>query len=159
MRAFGGACARRKSHLRPFDSSSVTSLSGSASASGIPGAPPPEPTSTIDPGSARTSSSARSESSTSSLRMASRSRSAVSPGIASRPSIQRSSGEDDDIAVRLRTLARRLDALELLQAQVDDLALDRRHRLELDALAGAQHALGGAHGQRVQGGTPPLAVA
>ena len=35
--------------MRRLDSSSVTSRSGSAAASGIPGAPPPEPTSTIEP--------------------------------------------------------------------------------------------------------------
>ena len=39
----------RNCGLRPFGSSSVTSRSGSAAASGIPGAPPPEPTSTIGP--------------------------------------------------------------------------------------------------------------
>ena len=44
-RAFGGAQRRRKSHFRCSASSSVTSRSGSATASGIPGEPPPEPTS------------------------------------------------------------------------------------------------------------------
>src|SRR5205807_2175828 len=39
--AFGGAHRRRKSHLRPFASRSVTSRSGSAAASGIPGVPTP----------------------------------------------------------------------------------------------------------------------
>ena len=52
--------ALRNSHFRPFASSSVTSRSGSAAASGIPGAPPPEPTSTIGPSTrARASSAAQ----------------------------------------------------------------------------------------------------
>ena len=41
--------ARRNSVLRRSASSSVTSRSGSDTASGIPGVPPPEPTSTIGP--------------------------------------------------------------------------------------------------------------
>jgi hypothetical protein len=40
---------RRKSHLRRFDSSSTKSRSGRVAASGIPGEPPPEPTSTTGP--------------------------------------------------------------------------------------------------------------
>ena len=46
---FGSSAAQvsRKRHLRRSASSSVTARSGSATASGIPGVPPPEPTSTI----------------------------------------------------------------------------------------------------------------
>ena len=55
----GGAHRSRKSHLRRAASSSVTSRSGSATASGIPGEPPPEPTSTIGPSKPRTISTAR----------------------------------------------------------------------------------------------------
>ena len=72
------------------------------------------------------------------------SRSAVSPGVATTAASQVehvSDGRDDDEAVRLGALARRLDAGDVLQPQVDDLALDRRHRIELDALAGRRHLL------------------
>ena len=78
-----GAQRSRKSHLRRDASSSVTSRSGRASASGMPGEPPPEPTSTIGPSSARTRSIARSASSTSIARASASSRSDVSPGVAS----------------------------------------------------------------------------
>ena len=48
---------------------------------------------------------------------------------------------------------------DVLQAQVDDLALDGRHRLELDRAAGLHDALGGAHGERVERRLAPVAVA
>src|SRR5438477_363397 len=46
---YSPAISRRNTHLRPFASISVTWRSGKATASGIPGAPPPEPTSMIGP--------------------------------------------------------------------------------------------------------------
>ena len=51
-RRFGSSDVQRsrKSHLRRSASSSVTARSGRAAASGIPGVPPPEPTSTTGPG-------------------------------------------------------------------------------------------------------------
>ena len=58
----------RKSHFRRSASSSVTSRSGSDAASGIPGVPPPEPTSTIGPCSRPTRSTPRSASSSSTRR-------------------------------------------------------------------------------------------
>src|SRR2546423_324945 len=83
---------------------------------GIPGEPPPEPTSTIGPSSARTTSVARSASSSSIARAFASSRSAVSPGVATTARSQ-SDRKDDDVAIRLRPLGRGLDALELLQLQ------------------------------------------
>src|SRR5581483_5003055 len=82
--AFGGAHRSRKSNLRRDASSSDTSRSGSACASGIPGEPPPEPTSTMGPSKPRTRSSARSASSTSISRASASFRSAVSPGVGGR---------------------------------------------------------------------------
>src|SRR5919202_5051312 len=160
-RAFDGTHRRRNSHLRPFASSSVTSRSGSATASGIPGAPPPEPTSTTGPSYPDTTSTPRSESSRSTRRASSSSRSDVSPGVATTAASQASSvnRRDDDVAVRLRALARGLDAVELLQPQVHDLSLDGGHRLELDRLARAHRALGAPNRQRLQDGPPPLAIA
>ena len=74
-----------------------------------------------------------------------RRRSPSAPAWRRRLASQRSSGADDDVPVRLRALARRLDAVELLQPHVDDLPLDRRHRLELDRRALVPRALGAAH--------------
>ena len=121
----------RKSHLRPLASSSVTSRSGRDAASGIPGAPPPEPTSTIGPSKPRTSSSAAQRVLEQHAPRLVGSRIAVRPGRRRRrvePALEPrrvTSADDDDVAVRLVALARRLDARRLLQAQVDDLALDR----------------------------------
>ena len=49
MLASSGSKRRRNSHFRRSASRSVTLRSGSEAASGIPGVPPPEPTSTIGP--------------------------------------------------------------------------------------------------------------
>jgi hypothetical protein len=67
--------------LRRSASSNVTDRSGNATAIGIPGAPPPEPTSITGPSNRSTSGTARRESS-SRTRRASASESAVSPGVA-----------------------------------------------------------------------------
>src|SRR5205809_1141427 len=115
-------------------SSSTTSRSGSATARGIPGAPPPLPTSTIVPLRRDTSSAPRSESSRSTRRASPTSRIAVSPGVATTPRSHSSSREDDDEPIRLGSLARGLHAAALLEELVHDLALDGRHRLELHAL-------------------------
>ena len=109
-------------------------------ASGIPGTPPPEPTSTIGPSKPRTSSTPRSESSRSTPRASSRSRSAVRPGVATTARSQSSSRGDDNEPVGLGALAARLDALEFLQAEVHDLPLDSRHRVELHRSARLQDA-------------------
>src|SRR5215211_7278028 len=121
----------------------------------MPGTPPPEPTSTTGLCSRSTSSRPRSESSSSMRRATSRSRSAVSPGVATTASSQRRSlrllnRADDDKAVRLGALRRRLDVAELLQAHVHDLPLDCRHRLELDRLAVLDCAPGRAHSNRLE---------
>ena len=87
-----------------------------------------------------------------------RSRSAVSPGVATTASSQ-SLRNDDDVAVRLRALGGRPDARDVLEAQVDDLALDRRHRLELLRLARLEHPLGDPVRERLERRLPPGAVA
>ena len=105
---------------------------GSACASGIPGAPPPEPTSTTGSPSPSSRGTARSESSTSTRRASSGSRSAVRPGV-SRTAWSQSVAtgrRDDDAAVGLVTLAVRLDAVRVLQVQMHDLPLGGAHRLE-----------------------------
>src|SRR5262249_46449316 len=139
--AFGGDQRRRKSHLRRSASSRVTSRSGRATASGIPGEPPPEPTSTTAPSYRSRSGAARSASSSNISRAWSRSASAVSPGVAT-TALSQSLRNDDDVAVRLHAFGSRPDAGDVLQVHVDDLALDRRHRLELLALAGFPHPIG-----------------
>jgi hypothetical protein len=90
-RAFGGAKRSRKSHLRRSASRRTTSRSGSACASGIPGAPPPEPTSTIGPPNCSTSGTARSESSSRAREASEKSRIAVRPGDVMTASSQRRS--------------------------------------------------------------------
>src|SRR5205823_10064533 len=120
-----------------------------APAGGMPGEPPPEPTSTIGPSSSRTSSTARSASSSSIARAAAGSRIAVRPGVSTTASSQPRSAslnpvrsrlrQDDDVAVRLQPLGGGLHALELLDLQVHDLPLDRGHRVELHARAGRTH--------------------
>src|SRR5262249_9500321 len=86
-----GAQPRRTSHLRPLASGSVTGRSGSAAASGIPGTPPPEPTSTIGPPKRVTTSTPRSESSNSARRAVSTSVIAVNPGVVTSAWSQRQS--------------------------------------------------------------------
>ena len=81
----------RNSHFLRCDSTSVTDRSGSATASGIPGEPPPEPRSTIVPLLAATIGRARSASSSRTFRASSAERNAVSPGVATTSSSQRSS--------------------------------------------------------------------
>src|SRR6266542_2171263 len=157
-RAFGGANLRRNAHLRSCASSKTNSFSRNAWASGMPGAPPPEPTSTTGSPSPRTSSRPRRESSSSTRLASETSAIAVRPGVATTAASQRSSGADDDVPVRLRALARRLDPVELLQAHVDDLPLDRRHRLEIDRLARSARALCASHREPLQHGAPALAV-
>src|SRR6478736_3045764 len=159
-RVFGGAQTRRKSHLRPVASSRVTSRSGSDAASGIPGTPPPEPTSTIDPANACTRSRPRSESSSSAVRASSTSLIAVRPGVSTSALIQSSSNRmNDDVAVGLGALARRLHAVELLQAQMHHLAFDRRHRLEIDRLVVGERSLCGTHRKRLERDAPAVAIA
>ena len=126
------ATRSRKAAFRPFASSSVTSRSGSAAASGMPGAPPPEPTSTIGPSIPLDDGEAR-------RAIARRARAMLRQGRGSR-SVPESRGasessggaarsvtrEDDNVAVRLGALALRRDARLVLQPQVDDLALRPR---------------------------------
>src|SRR3954463_1100359 len=95
---------------------------------GRPGEPPPEPTSMIGPSYCSTTGRARSASSSSISRARSRSRIAVSPAVPPTAWSQ-SLRNDDDVTVRLRALGGRPHARDVLEAQVDDLALDRRHRL------------------------------
>src|SRR5262249_11513416 len=139
---------------------SVTSRSGSDTASGMPGRPPPDPTSTIGPSKHDTTPTPRNESPSSARRASSTSSMAVSPGVATRAASQSSSnGPDDDEAGRLGALASRRDAGELLEAEVHDLALDCRHRIQLDGLGAGERPFRGAHGQRLQRRPAPIAVA
>src|SRR5262249_28274049 len=124
------------------------------------GTPPPDPTSTIGPSKRDTTSTPRSESSSSALRASSASPMAVRPGVATSARIQSSSnGPDDDEAVRLGALARRLDAVGLLQAETPALALDRRHRIQLHGFGARKRPLRRTHGQRLERGAAPVAVA
>src|SRR5262249_34688216 len=157
-RAFAGAQRSRKSHLRRADSSSTTSRSGNASASGMPGTPPPEPTSTIGPSFSRTSSSARRESSSRTARAAS-SGSAVRPGASTTARSQASRNEDDDVAIGLVPLAGRLDAVIVLEPFVDEPPLAGAHRLERDSLTGAQRLLGAVYGKGFDRAAAALPVA
>ena len=99
-RRFGSSTVQRSrnSVLRRSASSSVTSRSGSDAASGIPGVPPPLPTSTIGPSKRRTSSRPASASSSRTRRASAGSFSAVRPGVASTPASQRSRRSDVDVA-------------------------------------------------------------
>src|SRR6266566_58625 len=165
MVTFGNSrvTSRRNAHLRALASSSVTRRAGRAAASGMPGAPPPEPTSTIGPTKRRTTSRALRLSSTCTRRASSRSRIEVKPGVARRTSSQRSSRSstrrDHDEPVRLGPLAGGHHAGIVLQPQVHDLPLNRGHRLELDALPRRDRTLGAPHRERVQRLLPPLAIA
>src|SRR5580765_3247299 len=126
----------------------------------MPGAPPPEPTSTIGPSKPETTSAPRSESSSSTRRASATSSIAVSPGVATSAASQRSrNGDDDDVPIRLGPLARRLDPVELLEAYVHHFAFHRRHRVELDSVAVREHTLRGAHRKRLERGAPPGPVA
>src|SRR6185312_16380067 len=102
------------------------SSSGRLAASGIPGEPPPDPTSTTGP-SPRSAVAARAP--CRSVSFASTSfRIAVRPGVARSAASQRSRRSsdrtNDDEPVGLVALARRLDVFALLQVHVDDLPLD-----------------------------------
>src|SRR5580765_322306 len=66
---------------------------------------------------------------------------------------------NDDVAVGLRALARRLHAVELLQAQMHDLAFDRGHRLEVDRLAVRERSLRRTHRKRLERDAPAIAIA
>src|SRR5918994_3605155 len=107
-------------------------------------------------------STASSERSTCSRQASSGSLIAVRPGVATSWSTQRrrssSLTRDDDESVGLDTLARGLHARKLLQPQVDDLALDRRHRLQLGAPL-LQRTLRGPNGHRLERGASPIAIA
>src|SRR5436305_13007029 len=82
-------------------------------------------------------------------RASSRSSIAVSPGVATTARSHSSAfWVDDDVAARLRALARGRHPGLVLQPQVDDLALDGAHRLELDPLARAG-TVGGAPRHRL----------
>src|SRR4051812_44951488 len=152
----GRAARRRKSHFRPAASRSVTSRSGKAAASGIPGAPPPDPTSTMEPSDPATTSAAARLSTTCWRYAAWGSVIPVSPGASSSSSSHTASRgsllgwkRDDDVAIRLGPLAARLEA-ELLQVDVNDLPLDGCHRLQADLLACRTHACGRLLGQRLE---------
>src|ERR671924_1680399 len=174
---------RRKSAFRRSASSSVTSRSGSEAASGIPGAPPPEPTSTIGPSSCSTTGTPRRLSSSSTRRASAGSFSEVRPGVSRTPAIQRcrrssasadrwkgsgetgrfrrllgTSREDDDEAIGLGPLARRLNAVGVLELEMDDLPLDRGHRLERNALAAAKHIIGRPPRHGAERGLPASSI-
>src|SRR6266508_661247 len=88
----------------------------------------------------------------------------VSPGASTSAASQRSSRSlrnllDDDVAVRLGAFAGRLHVLPLLEIDVDDLALDGRHRLERDVLARRACFAGSTIGELLQRGSPAVAVA
>src|SRR5262249_22563084 len=125
---------------------------------GMPGTPPPEPTSTIGPSCEPTSGTARRESSSSTRRAASRSR-AVRPGVATTARSQSSSELDDDVAIGLLAFARGADAVVVLQPLVDEAPLRRAHRLEFHASALAQRLLGAPNGHRLERAPTPVAVA
>src|SRR6185437_10723154 len=122
------------------------------------GEPPPEPTSTIGPASSPTTATARSASSSSIARASASPLIEVRPGVARTASSQ-SRRKDDDVAIRLRPFGGRLDAVELLQLQMHDLALDRGHRVELDSRATRTHLVRDADGERLEGRAAPLAIA
>ena len=118
---FGSSAANvsRKRHFRRSASSRVNSRVGISTARGRPGEPPPEPTSTTGPSKRPTSRAALSASSSRTRRAATASSNAVAPGADTTSSSQRSrtpsatsagedAREDDDEAVRLGSLARRL---------------------------------------------------
>ena len=58
------------------------------------------------------------------------------------PQLLGTSWEDDDEAIRLGPLARRLDAVGVLELEVHDLALDGGHRFELDTVATPEGLVG-----------------
>ena len=89
---FGSSAVQRSrnSHFRRSASSSVTARSGSEAASGMPGVPPPDPTSTIGPSRRETSSTPASASSSRTRRASSGSRSPVRPGVATTAASHRS---------------------------------------------------------------------
>ena len=139
-RAFGGAQRSRKSHLRRSASSSVTSRSGKRAASGIPGEPPPEPTSTIGPSNERTTSTARSASSSehrARLRLVAQRGQPGRRENGKQPVTQEGRRRSDSAPSPPRKSRRRRTP----SAAVHDLPLDGRHRLELDALAARRHLL------------------
>src|SRR5215471_16551288 len=86
------------------------------------------------------------------------SRIAVRPGISTSRSSQRSIRVDDDVAVGLLALAPRAHTRLVLEPDVHDPPLDRRHRLQLDRVAGGLRLIGAADGQRFQRLPPPRAV-
>src|SRR3954453_9451486 len=124
----------------------------------MPGAPPPEPTSTSGPSNRSTRSRPRSESSRSIARACFMSVSAVRPGVETTAASQASSREDDDVAIRLRPFARALDAVELLEPFVHYLAFRGGHRLEQHALA-SRGALRYAQRDPLEGRAAAIAVA
>ena len=114
--------ARQRRAFRSCASSKVTSRSGNAAASGIPGEPPPEPTSTIGPSYSATIASTSSDRSTCSRQAVSGWSIAVRPGVATSSSTQRRRrssawrlGSNDDVAVRLGARALGGDAAKVLQ--------------------------------------------
>src|SRR6185437_6802649 len=103
----------------------------------------------------------RSESARSTRRASASLRIPVSPGVATTARSQRSrrsAGKDDDVAIRLRPLARGGDARDVLEPLVHDLPLDRRHRVERHALA-RRRPLGSPEGDPLERDAAPLAVA
>src|SRR6202008_4320573 len=108
-------------------------------------------------------SAARSASSRSTRRARWGSSSPVAPGAVTTASSQRSrtslgtsagdgARHNDDEAIGLRALARSLHLWIVLQRFVDDLPLDRGHRLHGDTAAGPGRALGSSTGEILQRG-------
>src|SRR5579862_1905712 len=133
----------------------------------MPGAPPPEPTSTTGPSLSRKRSAARSESSSRTRRASSRP-SAVRPDVSTTARSHASTALwssdkrllrrfHDDVAMRLVALALRRDAVEPLQTLVHEPPVGGAHRLEPDRAALAQRLLGAAHRERLE--RPAAAVA
>src|SRR5450759_5236119 len=161
----------RKRHLRSCDSINVTVRSGKAAARGIPGAPPPEPTSATGPSKRATSAVACRLSATCSRLACSGSRIEVSPGVPSRASSQRpsrgssagsSSGgicrQYDHVAAGVVSLARRGHSRVVLQTLVYEPALIGAHRLQSLRLAAGEHPLGSLQGRVAEGCFLALAI-
>src|SRR5207344_1368091 len=160
----------RSAHFLRSASSNEKLRSGRAAARGMPGLPPPDPTSTIGPGSVRTSGTARKASSRRARRASSMPSHPVAPGDSSTASSQRSkrsavtsarevTGKHDDEAVGLGALARGLDFRIVLERLVDDLALDRRHRLQRDGPVGRGRAFRGSTREVLERRRAPSPVA
>ena len=154
---------RRKSALRRSASSRSPRVRKRA-ASGIPGVPPPRADVHDRPVQGPHQLTPRSASSSKTRRASWGSCSAVSPGVETTAASQRSRGQSSARRGKIRRSGwapsprSRLDLRIFLQVLVNDLALDRGHRLELDRLAG-RGGRSAALGERVERRRAAFAVA